>query len=197
MSRFFIVKKRRREKRDWIFLIVFLALQMRSRLNFFFFFSEDLSVLSEDVASLMSPDEHFENDWLPSHNSIQDAEYGQELVSKGNPKAEVQLRYVTLFLFEIIFSCQNMYLSHFKRVIESFRIIRYLLQIMMEANCLEIASLISVLLKDALALIRIVNAARSSGSNSSSSSIEEVDKTVVSRLYQNLKALEAWAQSEW
>ena len=68
---------------------------------------------------------------------------------------------------------------------------------MMEANCLEIASLISVLLKDALALIRIVNAARSSGSNSSSSSIEEVDKTVVSRLYQNLKALEAWAQSEW
>ena len=38
---------------------------------------------------------------------------------------------------------------------------RYLLQIMMEANCLEIASLISVLLKDALALIRIVNAARS------------------------------------
>ena len=148
-------------------------------------------MLSEDVASLMSPDEHFENDWLPSHNSIQDAEYGQELVSKGNPKAEVQLRYVTFF------SCQNMYLRHFKRVIESFRIIRYLLQIMMEANCLEIASLISVLLKDALALIRIVNAARSSGSNSSSSSIEEVDKTVVSRLYQNLKALEAWAQSEW
>lgn len=90
-----------------------------------------------------------------------------------------------------------MFLRHFKRVIESFRIIRYLLQIMMEANCLEIASLISVLLKDALALIRIVNAARSSGSNSSSSSIEEVDKTVVSRLYQNLKALEAWAQSEW
>ena len=57
-------------------------------------------MLSEDVASLMSPDEHFENDWLPSHshNSIQDAEYGQELVSKGNPKAEVQLRYVNYFL---------------------------------------------------------------------------------------------------
>ena len=60
-------------------------------------------MLSEDVASLMSPDEHFENDWLPSHNSIQDAEYGQELVSKGNPKAEVQLRYVTLFFFRIFF----------------------------------------------------------------------------------------------
>merc|ERR1711899_663383 len=107
-------------------------------------FREDLSVLSEDVASLMSPDEHFENDWLPSHshNSIQDAEYGQELVSKGNPKAEVQLR--------------------------------YLLQIMMEANCLEIASLISVLLKDALALIRIVNAARSTPADAG-------DKSVVTR----------------
>ncbi len=56
----------------------------------------------------------------------------------------------------------------------------------MEANCLELASLISVLLKDALALIRIVNAARSTPE----------DKTVVTRLYQNLKALEAWAQSE-
>ena len=66
---------------------------------------------------------------------------------------------------------------------------RYLLQIMMEANCLEIASLISVLLKDALALIRIVNAARSTSL--------DVDKPVVARLYQNLKALEAWAQSEW
>ena len=66
---------------------------------------------------------------------------------------------------------------------------RYLLQIMMEANCLEIASLISVLLKDALALIRIVNAARSTSL--------DVDIPVVARLYQNLKALEAWAQSEW
>ena len=58
---------------------------------------------------------------------------------------------------------------------------------MMEANCLEIASLISVILKDALALIRIVNAVRS----------PPEDKTAVSRIYQNLKALEAWAQSEW
>ena len=64
---------------------------------------------------------------------------------------------------------------------------RYLLQIMMEANCLEIASLISVILKDALALIRIVNAVRS----------PPEDKTSVSRIFQNLKALEAWAQSEW
>ena len=52
---------------------------------------------------------------------------------------------------------------------------------------MEIASLISVILKDALALIRIVNAVRS----------PPEDKTAVSRIYQNLKALEAWAQSEW
>jgi hypothetical protein len=58
---------------------------------------------------------------------------------------------------------------------------------MMEASCLEIASVISIILKDALALIRIVNAARSSPDNNN----------CVSRLYQSLKAIEAWAQSEW
>ena len=52
-------------------------------------FSEDLSVLSEDVASLMSPDDDL---WLPQTSNIQDTEYGQELISKGPPKAEVQLR---------------------------------------------------------------------------------------------------------
>ena len=57
----------------------------------------------------------------------------------------------------------------------------------MEASCLEIASVISILLKDALALIRIVNSARSSPD----------DKNCVTRLYQNLKSVEAWAQSEW
>ena len=44
--------------------------------------------------------------------------------------------------------------------------------------------------KDALALIRIVNAARSTPADAG-------DKSVVTRLYQNLKALEAWSQSEW
>lgn len=58
---------------------------------------------------------------------------------------------------------------------------------MMEASCLEIASVISVLLKDALALIRIVNAARSS----------QDDKNCVSSLFRNMKAVEAWAQTEW
>ena len=51
---------------------------------------------------------------------------------------------------------------------------------MMEANCLEIASLISVILKDALALIRIVNAVRS----------PPEDKTAVSRIFQNLAKLQ-------
>ena len=59
---------------------------------------------------------------------------------------------------------------------------RYLLQIMMEANCLEIASLISVLLKDALALIRIVNAARSTtpgDANSPNSQWVKISKKVI------------------
>ncbi len=79
-------------------------------------FTEDLSVLSEDVASLMSPDERFDISatsansptagptssgpataanccWLPQNDSsLHDTEYGQELISKGPPKAEVQLR---------------------------------------------------------------------------------------------------------
>ena len=55
-------------------------------------------MLSEDVASLISPDERFDspgNDWFPqSQTSIQDLsqDYGQELISKGPQKAEVQLR---------------------------------------------------------------------------------------------------------
>ena len=64
---------------------------------------------------------------------------------------------------------------------------RYLLQLMLEANCLELASIISVVLKDALALIRIVNAARTSSDA----------KVTVSRLYHSLKSLEAWAQASW
>ena len=68
--------------------------------NNLIFFKEDLSVLSEDVASLMSPDERFDspgtNDWLPQNPTDNTtsavAEYGQELISKGPPKAEVQLR---------------------------------------------------------------------------------------------------------
>ena len=64
---------------------------------------------------------------------------------------------------------------------------RYPLQLMLEANCLELASIISVVLKDALALIRIVNAARTSSDA----------KVTVSRLYHSLKSLEAWAQASW
>ena len=69
----------------------------------------------------------------------------------------------------------------------SLLLFRYLLQLIMEANCLEVASLIAIVLKDALALIRIVNVARSSVEN----------KAMVSRLYQGFKALEAWAHSDW
>ncbi len=67
------------------------------------------------------------------------------------------------------------------------RSFRYLLQILLEASCLEMASVISIVLKDALALIRIVNAARTSMDS----------KTCVMRLYKAIKALEAWAHAEW
>ena len=73
--------------------------------------------------------------------------------------------------------------------------LRYLLQIMMEACCLEIASLISIVLKDALALIRIVNAARSCPLTTPNQ-VDENQKVVVSRIYQNMKSLEVWAYSD-
>ena len=129
------------------------------------------------------------SDWSSSQQQTPTNEGGEAIfaapadsplvISKGPQKSEVQLRYGVYVFYLLITKSLNK--SRF------FSFSRYLLQLMMEANCLEIASLISVILKDALALIRIVNAVRS----------PPEDKTAVSRIYQNLKALEAWAQSEW
>jgi len=58
--------------------------------------------------------------------------------------------------------------------------LRYLLQILMEAGCLEWASVAALVLQDAMAIIRIVNAARSS----SNAQIE------VQRLYEGFQQLE-------
>ncbi len=58
---------------------------------------------------------------------------------------------------------------------------------MLEANCLEIATVISIVLKDALALIRIVNAARTSPDS----------KVCVMRLFKGIKAMDHWAHTEW
>lgn len=57
----------------------------------------------------------------------------------------------------------------------------------MEAGCLEWTLLISVLLKDALAVLRTVNAAKTSDQ-----SIE-----AVSRLKQGLQLLHYWTHTEW
>ena len=62
-----------------------------------------------------------------------------------------------------------------------------MLQILLEANCLELAAVITIVLKDALALIRIVNAARTS----------QESKSHVARLHKGLIALEKWADFEW
>ncbi len=69
-------------------------------------------MLSEDVSSLASPEDRFESDWLPSNNNnhsnavaaaaASEPDYGQELVSKGPPKAEVQLRFVNFTDLQII-----------------------------------------------------------------------------------------------
>lgn len=57
----------------------------------------------------------------------------------------------------------------------------------MEASCLEWSLLISVLLRDAMAVLRTVNAAKSA------------DQTIesVSRLKQGLQILYYWTNTEW
>ncbi|KAJ8935417.1 hypothetical protein NQ314_012836, partial [Rhamnusium bicolor] len=64
--------------------------------------------------------------------------------------------------------------------------LRYLLQLFMEASCLEWSLLISVLLRDAMAVLRTVNAAKS------------FDQTIeaVSRLRQGLLILNYWTNTE-
>ncbi|XP_030754447.1 guanine nucleotide exchange factor subunit Rich isoform X2 [Sitophilus oryzae] len=64
--------------------------------------------------------------------------------------------------------------------------LRYLLQLFMEASCLEWSLLISVLLRDAMAVLRTVNAAKSPDQ-----SIE-----IVSRLRQGLLILNYWTNTE-
>ena len=49
------------------------------------------------------------------------------------------------------------------------------------------ATVIAIVLKDALALIRIVNAARTSADS----------RTCVHRLYSGIRAMEEWANADW
>jgi hypothetical protein len=63
---------------------------------------------------------------------------------------------------------------------------RYLLQLFMEASCLEWSLIISVLLRDAMAVLRTVNAAKSPDQ-----SIE-----AISRLRQGLLLLQYWTTTE-
>ncbi|ERL90008.1 hypothetical protein D910_07366, partial [Dendroctonus ponderosae] len=65
--------------------------------------------------------------------------------------------------------------------------LRYLLHLFMEASCLEWSLLIAVLLRDAMAVLRTVNAAKSH-----EHSIESV-----SRLKQGLLILNYWTTTEW
>ena len=72
----------------------------------FLSYSEDLSVLSEDANSFISPDDRIESpegqsDWVPTSSTTPTNDGGDyfsssnnsDLFSKGPPKSEVQLRY--------------------------------------------------------------------------------------------------------
>ena len=165
-------------------------------------YREDLSVLSEDGASnsLMSPS--IDLDVTGEQNEINT--YGIDSPASDVSLANSSTQNTTPNIDNISLRTTNRedynFLSSPATVInkgppKSEVQLRYLLQIMMEANCLEIASLISIVLKDALALIRIVNAARSSPSPTTGQ-VEDQQIGIVTRIYQNLKSLEVWAHSD-
>jgi RAB6A-GEF complex partner protein 1 len=64
---------------------------------------------------------------------------------------------------------------------------RYLLQLFMEAGCLEWALVLSVLLRDAMAVLRTTFAARTA----------DQPIEVVKRLKNGLEALMAWSNTQW
>ena len=156
-------------------------------------YREDLSILSDDRASnsLISPSIDFDGN-VESNCRIDSPASDLTLANSSYINANSNSSRLRKAEY-------NYYSSHSTSIAKgppkSEVQLRYLLQIMMEANCLEIASLICIVLKDALALIRIVNAARSCPIQPSHQ-IEEQQKIVVSRIYQNLKSLEVWAHSE-
>ena len=78
-------------------------------------------------------------------------------------------------LFKIYLLLQN--LDHF----------RYLLHIMLEASCLEWALILAVVLRDSLAVVRVVNTA----------SLTDTPLDMVGRMREGLSYLELWADTEW
>lgn len=64
---------------------------------------------------------------------------------------------------------------------------RYLLQILLEAGCLEWALIISLVLRDVEAVVRTVNTA----------SMTDTPLEMVARMREGISYLELWADTEW
>lgn len=90
-------------------------------------------------------------------------------------KAEVQLRLLPIFLINFI------------NIIMNTIYCRYLLQLLFEAGCLEWSFIVSVFLRDALAVQRLISIARS----------PEHSYESVSRLKQAFILLYQWSCNEW
>lgn len=64
---------------------------------------------------------------------------------------------------------------------------RYLLQVMLEANCLEWSIIVAILLHDAMAVFRVTNAARS----------PDHSLSAVQRLRDGILSLLQWTNTQW
>jgi hypothetical protein len=113
----------------------------------------------------------------------------QEMTCKVPQQAEVQLRFAPLIAFLTEENADNHEISDtsFMLFFSSFLLPRYMLQMFQEGGCLEWSLLVAVLLKDAMAVLRTLNAAGA----------DTVSQETLVRLQQGLKDLGNWTDSQW
>jgi len=117
------------------------------------------------------------DNWNIIPNAHMLEQLSNEHLSQDTSKAEVQLR---LLLIINIF-------SSFYELILNIIYFRYLLQLLFEAGCLEWSFIVSVFLRDALAVQRLISIARA----------PEHSYESVSRLKQAFILLYQWSCNEW
>ncbi len=111
----------------------------------------------------------------------------QQLANKGPAQSEAQLRYALTGLQIPVSGGKENPVVFILKLNSYCTFFRFLLQVMLEACCLEWALLLAVILRDAMAVVRIVNTA----------SLTETPIEMVGRMREGVSFLELWADTEW
>lgn len=121
------------------------------------------------------------DNWNIIPNAHMLEQLSNEHLSQDTSKSEVQLRLLYFFIIIVII------IPFFHGFTSNNFNCRYLLQLLFEAGCLEWSFIVSVFLRDALAVQRLVSIARS----------PEHSYESVSRLKQAFIVLYQWSCNEW